>query len=150
MRKVNLSLLIVNLIVAFALVSGFCYSADSDGYASRIAALEAKILNLDGRLKAVEAKASTGALKTTSGGSWGTPDGNIVDQPKSADIVSISSSGKVHFWQGCQYFNPMSETTWGQAQAMGYTKSKLCLLCVKHLVPPASNATTQGALKKQE
>ncbi len=134
LRKVNFTLVVINLIVFFSLVSGICYSGDTGDYSQQIASLSAKVQNLDARVKALESKPVGSSV---SGGAWSTPDGKIVDQPKDSTKVSISSSGKVHWW--CNSFNPFSELTWKEAKEQGSSTANYCLLCVKHLVPPGAS-----------
>jgi hypothetical protein len=151
LRKLNLSLLILNLVVFFTMVSGVCYSADNSGYAERISTLEMKVTALELAVKKLQTSPVVPASSVNAGGQWQDLSGGIAHEPKSADIVSVSSSSKkCHFWDKCKYFNPFSKMTYEQAQAQ-YPDLQLCLLCVKHLVPPGggTNLAPQGAIKSK-
>jgi hypothetical protein len=150
LRKINLSLLVLNLIVFFILISGACYSADNSGYAERINILEMKVTALELAVKKLQTSPAPTTVQT-SGGQWQNLGGGKAYEPKSADIVSVSSTThKCHYWEGCQYFNPLSKMTYEQAQAQ-FPDLQLCLLCVKHLVPPGggANLAPQGAIKSK-
>ncbi len=164
-KKVNVSLVWLNLVLFFVLVCGIISASQAGsedmGYASRIDTLEVKVTKLISDVQHLQMNVSTvtsSPVSAVSSGQWQNLGGGKAFEPKPGDKMSVSSTThKGHFWEGCQYFNPLSKMTYAEAQAK-FIDLELCLLCVKHLVPPGggvnlapannANKTTQGAIKK--
>jgi len=151
MRKFNSALVILVLILGFLTLNLFLsYAQDDVGYAGRIAAVEAKIVNHESRIVKLEKSpvTTTNISANNAGGQWARPDGNGWWFPEDDTKVTRSASGKVHWW--CQWANPRSVLTWKDCkEKFGSTDSDLCTLCTQHLVPPGGVNPNKAPGKQQ-